>query len=82
MISRGNLHAMTTYTIHAVLPHVGVAAVDENGTVGFIGYDLEFRKKFPSFIDAAVVKYHYQRIHPTEVDANKLSHFMASVFRD
>lgn len=73
---------MTTYTIHAVLPGVGVAAVAEDGKVGFIGYDLEFREKFPSFIDAAVAKYHYERIHPTEVTADKLDRFMASVFRE
>ena len=73
---------MTTYTIHAVLPGVGVAATTEDDKAGFIGYDLEFREKFPTFIDAAVAKYGYQRIHPTEVSADKLDRFMASVFRD
>lgn len=71
---------MTTYTVHAVLPGVGIA-VSDGKEVGFIGYDLEFRRMFPTFIDAAIHKYGYERIHPVEVDALKLDRFMKSVFQ-
>ena len=82
MTFEGNLNAMTTYTIHAVLPGVGCAVETDDGKVGFVGYDLEFREMFPTFIESAVHKYGYERIHPTEVDALKMDRFMASVLRD
>lgn len=60
---------MDKYQVVAWLPgsnHVAVIAPD--GRVGYVdANDGQFVEQFPQFIDAAVVKYGYQRIKPVAV---------------
>lgn len=66
---------MDKYQVVAWLPGTrNFAVIAPDGTPGYVtAYgDPQFVPQFPEFIDAAVLKYGYQRIKPVEVPLQAL----------